>query len=117
MGAEFFSGWDIRTVADTEARYNPMSYHNGSVWPHGNALIALGLARYGLTDNIQRLFSGRFEAVSYTDLRRLPALFCGFRQTADEGPTFYPVACSLQAWASAAPTLQLTSWAGRVKVA
>ena len=80
-----------------------MSYHNGSVWPHDNALIALGFARYGLSDRVARLFHALFDAASYMDLRRLPELFCGFRRVAGKGPTFYPVACSPQAWASAAP--------------
>src|SRR5207302_6399929 len=95
-----FSGWGIRTVALTAARYNPISYHNGSVWPHDNALIALGFARYGLKAPALRIFGGLFDATSYWEPRRLPELFCGFvrRQTA---PTMYPVACSPQAWASA----------------
>ena len=103
LGQEFFSGWGIRTVSSSQARYNPMSYHNGSVWPHDNALIALGLARYGLIDNIERIFTGLFDAAVYMDLRRLPELFCGFRRRKGKGPTYYPVACSPQAWASAAP--------------
>lgn len=100
---EFFSGWGIRTVASSEARYNPMSYHNGSVWPHDNALIAMGLARYGFKEHLERVFCGVFDAAVYMDLRRLPELFCGFRRAPGKGPTFYPVACSPQAWASAAP--------------
>ena len=86
-----------------EGRYNPMSYHNGSVWPHDNALIALGLARYGFKDAVGRLFKGLFEAATYMDLRRLPELFCGFQRQPNRGPTLYPVACSPQAWASATP--------------
>jgi len=103
MQPEFFSGWGIRTVARGEARYNPMSYHNGSIWPHDNALIALGLARYGLKHAVEHLFKGMFEAASYMDLRRLPELFCGFRRERQRGPTLYPVACAPQAWASATP--------------
>jgi glycogen debranching enzyme len=99
----FFSGWGIRTVAVGEARYNPMSYHNGSIWPHDNALIALGLARYGLKQSISTLFEGLFGAGTYMDLRRLPELFCGFQLQHGHGPTLYPVACAPQAWASAAP--------------
>jgi glycogen debranching enzyme len=99
----FFSGWGIRTVAKGEARYNPMSYHNGSVWPHDNALIALGLARHGLKGAVAQLFKGLFDAATYMDLRRLPELFCGFHRQPDRGPTLYPVACSPQAWASATP--------------
>jgi glycogen debranching enzyme len=99
----FFSGWGIRTVAMGEARYNPMSYHNGSIWPHDNALIALGLARYGHKAAIATLCEGLFMAGTYMDLRRLPELFCGFRRQRGHGPTLYPVACSPQAWASATP--------------
>jgi glycogen debranching enzyme len=99
----FFSGWGIRTVALGEARYNPMSYHNGSIWPHDNALITLGLARYGLKHSVEQVFKGLFDAATYMDLRRLPELFCGFRREAHRGPTLYPVACAPQAWASATP--------------
>ena len=100
---QFFSGWGIRTVANTEARYNPMSYHNGSIWPHDNALIALGLARYDLKRSLERVFQGLFDAASYFEMRRLPELFCGFQRSRGRGPTHYPVACSPQAWASATP--------------
>jgi glycogen debranching enzyme len=100
---DFFSGWGIRTIARGEARYNPMSYHNGSIWPHDNALIALGLARYGLKREIEKLFTGMFDAATYMDLRRLPELFCGFQRLRGGGPTLYPVACNPQAWSSATP--------------
>jgi len=99
----FFTGWGIRTIALNEARYNPMSYHNGSIWPHDNALIALGLARYGLKHCVEHVFKGLFDAATYMDLRRLPELFCGFRREKHRGPTLYPVACAPQAWASATP--------------
>jgi glycogen debranching enzyme len=98
-----FSGWGIRTIAKGEARYNPMSYHNGSIWPHDNALIALGLAGYGAMDGVERVFRGLVDAAAYMDLRRLPELFCGFTRKQGRGPTLYPVACSPQAWASATP--------------
>jgi glycogen debranching enzyme len=101
MRPHFFTGWGIRTVAQGEARYNPMSYHDGSIWPHDNALIALGLARYGLKHSVAHLFKGLFDAAAYMDLRRLPELFCGFRRERGRGPTLYPVACAPQAWASA----------------
>ena len=103
LSPQFFSGWGIRTVAKGEARYNPMSYHNGSVWPHDNALIALGLGRYGFGIAVEQVFKGLFNAASYMELRRLPELFCGFQRQRNRGPTLYPVACSPQAWASAAP--------------
>jgi glycogen debranching enzyme len=103
MGPDFFSGWGIRTVSRRETRYNPMSYHNGSIWPHDNALMALGFGRYGLKRAVERVFSGLFDAATYMDLRRLPELFCGFQRSRSRGPTLYPVACAPQAWASATP--------------
>jgi glycogen debranching enzyme len=103
MSQKFFSGWGIRTVARGEARYNPMSYHDGSIWPHDNALIALGFARYGLKHSVAHLFKGLFDTASYMDLRRLPELFCGFQRERHRGPVLYPVACAPQAWASATP--------------
>ncbi|MCY1059043.1 amylo-alpha-1,6-glucosidase [Nannocystis sp. SCPEA4] len=109
---EMFSGWGIRTVATSEVRYNPMSYHNGSVWPHDNALIAWGLARYGLTSAAQRLMRALFHVTHYTDLHRLPELFCGFQRRPSEGPTKYPVACSPQSWATASPFLLLEAALG-----
>jgi glycogen debranching enzyme len=95
-----FNGWGVRTLDEREARYNPMSYHNGSVWPHDNALIGMGLARYGYRSEVLRMLSGLFETASALALFRLPELFCGFPRREEEGPTFYPVACSPQAWAS-----------------
>src|SRR5262245_20421170 len=103
MSPDFFSGWGIRTVSRREVRYNPMSYHNGSIWPHDNALIALGFARYGAKQAIDRLFKGMFDAATYMDFRRLPELFCGFPRASARGPTLYPVACSPQAWSAATP--------------
>ena len=99
----FFSGWGIRTVAKDEVRFNPMSYHNGSIWPHDNALIALGLARYQCKPAVDTLLGGLFNAATYMDQSRLPELFCGFQRQRGHGPTLYPVACSPQAWASATP--------------
>jgi glycogen debranching enzyme len=101
LGPACFSGWGIRTLGLSEPHYNPMSYHNGSVWPHDNGLIALGLARYGCSHATAQIFSGMFDAASYMDLRRLPELFCGFLRRQHNAPTQYPVACSPQAWASA----------------
>ena len=112
MRPSFFSGWGIRTVAREERRYNPMSYHNGSVWPHDNSLIAAGFARYGHKSAIDRLFKGLFDAASYMDLRRLPELYCGFQRGRQRGPTLYPVACSPQAWAAGTPLLLLQSSLG-----
>lgn len=95
-----FSGHGIRTLAASEMNYNPMSYHNGSIWPHDNGLIALGLARYGLKGLIAKLLSGLFDVANAMDLYRLPELFCGFSKRGHEGPTLYPVACVPQAWSS-----------------
>jgi glycogen debranching enzyme len=78
-----------------------MAYHNGSVWPHDNALIAYGLARYGLTRQANHVFEGMFEAAMYFDLHRMPELFCGFSKGVGEGPVLYPVACAPQAWSAA----------------
>ncbi|HML14531.1 MAG TPA: amylo-alpha-1,6-glucosidase, partial [Xanthobacteraceae bacterium] len=108
----FFSGWGVRTLSTPEHRYNPMSYHNGSIWPHDNALIVLGLARYGLKRAAGRIFGGLSEAAGYMELRRLPELFCGFQRRRGRGPTLYPVACSPQAWASGAPFLMLQACLG-----
>jgi glycogen debranching enzyme len=102
MSDDSFSRWGIRTVARGEARYNPLSYHNGSVWPHDNALIALGFARYGLRLPLMRLLTGMFDAALFLEMRRLPELFCGFARRPGSGPTAYPVACIPQAWSSAA---------------
>ncbi len=112
MSPRFFSGWGIRTVAIGESRYNPMSYHNGSIWPHDNALIASGLARYGFKSATGELFEAISGAASYMDLRRLPELFCGFRRVKAQAPTLYPVACSPQAWASGAPISMLQASLG-----
>lgn len=112
MAPRFFSGWGIRTVAVGESRYNPMSYHNGSIWPHDNAMIALGLARYGFKDDAATVFQAIAGAASYMDLRRLPELFCGFRRIKGQAPTLYPVACAPQAWASAAPLAMLQACLG-----
>ncbi|OYX16362.1 MAG: amylo-alpha-1,6-glucosidase [Sphingomonadales bacterium 32-67-7] len=112
MAPSSFSGWGIRTIASTEARYNPMSYHNGSVWPHDNALIAAGFARYGYRQEAKQIFEGLFAAASYVDHMRLPELFCGFPRRRAQGPTFYPVACSPQAWAAATPLAIIQSCLG-----
>ena len=112
MDGSSFSGWGVRTIPTTEPRYNPMSYHNGSVWPHDNALVASGLARYGLRREAGRILSGLFSASTYMELRRLPELFCGFPRQRSRGPTFYPVACAPQAWAAGAPLSLLQSCLG-----
>ncbi len=112
MSPELFSGWGIRTLSTQSLRYNPMSYHNGSVWPHDNALIAWGMSRYHLKSPVCRIMNSFFEASIYHDLARLPELFCGFTRMPDQAPTLYPVACSPQAWASASSFLLLQSCLG-----
>ena len=108
----FFSGWGIRTLAQGEARFNPMSYHDGSIWPHDNSLIAAGMARYGHMEQVETVFTGLFDTATYMDLRRIPELFCGFRRHEGAGPIQYPVACAPHAWAAGAPLLMLQACLG-----
>jgi glycogen debranching enzyme len=112
LGKGSFSGWGIRTLDAAEVRYNPMSYHNGSVWPHDNALIAYGFSRYGLKEATLKVLTGMFETSFWVDLHRLPELFCGFHQRHGEGPTLYPVACAPQSWASASVFLLMQACLG-----
>jgi glycogen debranching enzyme len=112
LNHQSYSGWGIRTVAAAEARYNPMSYHNGCVWPHDNALIAAGMARYGLKGSVSGIMTGMFEAIQFLDLHRLPELFCGFTRRPGQGPTLYPVARGIQAWTAASVFLLLQSCLG-----
>ncbi|HWC63839.1 MAG TPA: amylo-alpha-1,6-glucosidase [Rhizomicrobium sp.] len=114
MTPEMFSGWGVRTVAGDCLRFNPMSYHNGSIWPHDNALIALGLARYGLKRPAGAIFTGLFDAATHIELMRFPELFCGFPRRRGTAPTLYPVACAPQAWAGAAPFALLEACLGIV---
>lgn len=106
------NGWGIRTVALGESRYNPLSYHNGSVWPHDNALIASGLARYGFKELAGKVLLGFLDASNHVELHRLPELFCGLSRRTGEGPTLYPVACSPQAWSAGAGLLMLQACLG-----
>ncbi|MDF2953860.1 MAG: Glycogen debranching enzyme [Thermodesulfobacterium sp.] len=108
----FFSGWGIRTLSSLEKRYNPLSYHNGSVWPHDNAIIAFGLSLYGFKEKALRILKALFEASTYFKLHRIPELFCGFEKRPDEGPTHYPVACHPQAWSAGAVFLILQGCLG-----
>jgi glycogen debranching enzyme len=123
MSASFDSGWGIRTLASGETRYNPMSYHNGSVWPHDTALCVAGMARYGERDGVVQMLSNMFEtAVRYE--MRLPELFCGFPRAPGEPPVAYPVACLPQAWAAGAVFMLLQAclgisvdgWKGEVRI-
>jgi glycogen debranching enzyme len=108
-----FSGWGVRTIGSSEARYNPMSYHNGSVWPHDNALIGMGFSLYGMQDHASRILYNLYEASRHVELRRLPELFCGFHKRLEgNGPTLYPVACAPQAWAAGSVYLLLRASLG-----
>src|SRR3569623_2133540 len=112
MMPEMFTGWGVRTLSADAPRFNPMSYHNGSVWPHDNDLIAMGLARYGLMRPANAIFEGLFDAACHMELMRFPELFCGFPRRRGMAPTLYPVACSPQAWASVVPFALLKACLG-----
>jgi glycogen debranching enzyme len=107
FGDDCFSGWGVRTVSSNEQRYNPISYHNGSVWPHDSAIFAAGLARYGFSQKAAELFDSLFEASGFFEMNRLPELICGLHRRSGEGPTLYPVACSPQAWSAGAAFMLL----------
>jgi glycogen debranching enzyme len=112
LAPDMFSGWGIRTMSKSAAAYNPMSYHNGSVWPHDNALIAAGLKRYGFARSTNRVATALFDAAIEADYLRLPELFCGFTRRTPNRPVSYPVACSPQAWAAGSPFLMLQAMLG-----
>ncbi|MGZ5225998.1 MAG: amylo-alpha-1,6-glucosidase, partial [Burkholderiales bacterium] len=112
LDENMYSGWGIRTLASGEVRYNPMSYHNGSVWPHDNALTAAGFGRYALTSQATRVLEGLYDSSGFLDLHRLPELFCGFRRRPAEGPTLYPVACAPQSWAAGSTFMLLQGCLG-----
>jgi glycogen debranching enzyme len=112
LAPDMFSGWGIRTMSKAAAAYNPMSYHNGSVWPHDNALIAAGLKRYGFVRSTNRVATALFDAAIHADYMRLPELFCGFTRRSPNRPVSYPVACSPQAWAAGSPFLMLQAMLG-----
>lgn len=107
-----FSGWGIRTISTREARYNPMSYHNGSVWPHDNAMIALGFSRYNLMNETAQVMAATFDTTEHMEARRLPELFCGFEREKGKAPTSYPVACSPQAWSVGAIFMMIQACLG-----
>ncbi|MCA4132530.1 glycogen debranching N-terminal domain-containing protein [Arthrobacter sp. M4] len=108
MSPEMFSGWGVRTLASDMGAYNPASYHNGSVWPHDNAIITLGLMRYGFVEQAQRIATALLEAAEHSG-GRLPELFCGIERGHLDSPVPYPTACSPQAWAATTPIHLLTS--------
>jgi glycogen debranching enzyme len=112
VSQDLFSGWGIRTVGCHEARYNPLSYHNGSVWPHDNAIIAAGMARYGFRNFAGRILMSLLDLSGAVELCRLPELFCGVDRRPGQGPTLYPVACSPQAWAAGSVFMLLQACLG-----
>lgn len=112
MSDALFSGWGIRTLGMRESRYNPMSYHNGSVWPHDTSIICEGFARYGFKEEVLQILEAQFKASREVDLQRMPELFCGFSRRKGEGPVLYPVACSPQAWAAGSVFLLLKACLG-----
>ncbi|MGH2830739.1 MAG: amylo-alpha-1,6-glucosidase [Actinomycetota bacterium] len=109
---DMFSGWGVRTLSKSAAAYNPMSYHNGSVWPHDNAFIAAGIKRYGFHRKTNRLATALFDAAIFSSTMRLPELYCGFTRRTPNRPVSYPVACSPQAWAAGSPFLMLQAMLG-----
>lgn len=111
MSPEMFSGWGVRTLASDMGAYNPASYHNGSVWPHDNAIITAGLLRYGFVEQAQRISTALLEAAEYSE-GRLPELFCGFSREHFDEPVPYPTACSPQAWAATTPIMLVKSLMG-----
>jgi glycogen debranching enzyme len=123
LSASFHSGWGLRTLADDAVFFNPMSYHNGSIWPHDTALCGAGLARYGERQGVVRLMSGTFESAVHFNMR-LPELFCGFTRSPGEAPIAYPVACLPQAWSAgsafmlmqACLGLEIDGWDGEIRV-
>jgi glycogen debranching enzyme len=112
MAPDLFSGWGIRTVSKSAKIYNPMSYHNGSVWPHDNGIIVRGLKRYGFKEQAEIVATGMFEAAIHYPYYRLPELFCGFTRRGNNWPVEYPVACSPQAWAAGSMFMILQSILG-----
>jgi glycogen debranching enzyme len=123
LSAAFNNGFGVRTLAEGEPRFNPMSYHNGSVWPHDTAICAMGLARYGHRDGVVEMTSGLFETAAHYEMR-LPELFCGFPRQPGEPPVAYPVACLPQAWAAGSAFMMLQAclgitvdgWAGEIRI-
>src|SRR5262249_44617411 len=112
LRTDLFCGWGLRTLASGQIRYNPMSYHNGSVWPHDNSIVAAGLRRYGRVDGVLQVLGALVEAALQFEDRRLPELFCGFARRRDTAPVPYPVACRPQAWAAGSVFLLLEAVLG-----
>jgi glycogen debranching enzyme len=112
LSDQFFSGWGIRTLGTAEARYGPITYHNGSVWPHDNSLIAQGLAHYGHDRAVHQILGALLDASVALEFHRLPELYCGFPRRPGQGPVEYPLACAPQAWAAGSVFLLLRATLG-----
>jgi glycogen debranching enzyme len=112
MQDDMFSGWGIRTLSAHERRYNPIGYHDGTVWPHDNAIAVAGFRRYGCLDEIPRVMSGIVDAATHFDHDRLPEVFAGFGRQQFAVPVHYPVACHPQAWAAGALPFMIESALG-----
>ncbi len=112
MSSDSFSGFGIRTLAKGQRPYNPLSYHNGTVWPHDNSLVAMGFSNYGMQKLAARVFEGEYDACRQFRLFRLPELFCGMGRGEGDLVVSYPVSCSPQAWASGAFFLLLRACLG-----
>jgi glycogen debranching enzyme len=112
MAEDMWSGWGVRTLSAENPAYNPMSYHNGSIWPHDNAIIAAGLKRYGCDEAATRIADAIFAIAAGERDHRIAELYCGFSRSTREEVVPYPVACSPQAWAAAAPFLLLQATLG-----
>jgi len=111
MGDRMFSGWGVRTMAEGEGGYNPIEYHNGTVWPHDNSFVAAGLRRYGHAEDAARIAYAILEAATYFDWR-LPEVFAGYPRSLTHFPVEYPTASSPQAWATGTPLLLLRAMLG-----
>ena len=114
MAPDMFSGWGIRTLSSSSPAYNPMSYHNGSIWPHDNAIAAAGLKRYGFAAATTRIATALFDVAADARDFRLPELFCGFDRDGSRAIVAYPVACIPQAWAAAAPFMLVQALLGNL---
>jgi glycogen debranching enzyme len=112
LAPDMFCGWGVRTLSSLCPAYNPMSYHNGSVWPHDNAIVAAGCKRYGHHEAVLRIADCLFDVAASARDWRLPELYCGFDRSERGAVVAYPVACIPQAWAAASPFLILQAMLG-----
>ncbi|MCT8137036.1 amylo-alpha-1,6-glucosidase [Anaerobacillus sp. CMMVII] len=109
---DMFTGYGIRTMSSTSTRYNPMSYHDGSIWPHDNSLIFLGMKEQGYAEEAMKVIQGLLDAANHFEYNRLPELFCGYSKSEEPYPVDYPVACSPQAWAAGTSLVMIQAMLG-----